>query len=123
MKEQYQSLEQILEAISLYLDVEPQYILDHIRALPKLQDLADLQARVDCLLRENGELKTKAEEGEALRKEMEELKDRIATIEAEVKTAREEQDKAKVVAEKIHSFLGFSGNVLNKARLYDHGLK
>ena len=37
-------------------------MLDHIRALPKPQDLADLQARVDYLLKENGELKTKAEE-------------------------------------------------------------
>ena len=40
VKEQYQSLERILEAISLYLDVEPRYILDHIWALLKPQDLA-----------------------------------------------------------------------------------
>ena len=45
-------------------------MLDHIRALPKPQDLADLQARVDCLLKENGELKEKVEEGKSLRKEM-----------------------------------------------------
>ena len=30
VKEQYQSLERILESISLYLDVEPRYMLDHI---------------------------------------------------------------------------------------------
>ena len=53
---------------------------------------------MDCLLKENGELKTKAEEGEALRKEMEELRNRIAAVEEEVKTARVEWDKAKVVA-------------------------
>ena len=86
MKEQYQSLERILESISLYLDVEPRYLLDHIRALPKPQDLADLQARVDSLLRENGELKTKAEEGKALRKEMEELRNRIVVTPKPKKT-------------------------------------
>ena len=52
-----------------------------------------------------------------------ELKDRIAALEEEVKTAREEQDKAKEVAQKIHSFMGFLGDVANKACLYDQGLR
>ena len=52
-----------------------------------------------------------------------ELKDRIAALEEEVKTARSEQDKAKEVARKIPSFLGFPGDVLNKACLYDHSLR
>ena len=73
-------------------------MLDHIRVLPKPQDLADLQARVDCLLKENGELKAKVEEGESLLKEMGELRNRIAVVEEEVKSARTERDKAKVVA-------------------------
>ena len=98
-------------------------MLDHSKALPKPQDLSDLQARVDCLLRENGELKAKAEEGDVLRKEVGELKNRIAVVEKEVKAIRAERDKSKEVAQKIHSFLGYSGDVLNKARLYDHGLK
>ena len=42
---------------------------------------------MDCLLKENLELKTKVEEGEAFRKETVELKDRIAALEEEVKTA------------------------------------
>ena len=45
-------------------------MLDHIKALPKPQDLSDLQAQVNCLLRENGELKAKAEEGDVFRKEV-----------------------------------------------------
>ena len=108
-------------------------MLDHIKTLPKPQDLLDLQAWVDCLLRENGELKAKAEEGDLLRKEAQEsdcssgevgeLKNRIVAAEKEVRTARAEQDKLKEVAQKIHDFLGYSGDVLNKARLYDHGLK
>ena len=83
----------------------------------------DLQARVDYLLKENGELRTKVEEGEALRKEMEELRNRITAIEEEVKTVRAERNKGKEVALKIHSYLGFPDDVLNKARLYNQGLR
>ena len=123
VKSQYQSMERFIEAISLYLDVEPADALDRIKALPKPQDLSDLQAQVDCLLRENGELKAKAEEGDALQKEVGELKNRIKAVEREIKTAKAERDKSKEVAQKVHGFLGYLGNVLNKARLYDHGLK
>ena len=44
-------------------------------------------------------------------------------MEKEVKTARVEQDKSKEVAQKVHDFLGYPGDVLKKALLYDHGLK
>ena len=91
----------------------------HIGASLDIADLTDLQARVDCLLKENGELKTKVEEGEVLHKETKELKDRITALEAEVKSAREEWNKAKEVARKIHNFMGYPGDVINKARLYD----
>ena len=77
-----------------------------------------MQARVDCLLKENGELRTKVE-GEVLRKEMEELKDWIAALEVEVKSARKEWDKAKEVARRIHAFMGYPGDVINKVSLYD----
>ena len=91
-------MERFIEAISLYLDSEPTNVLDWIKALPKPQDLTDLQPRMDCLLRENGELRAKAEEGDALPKEVEDLKNRIKAAEKEVKTARAERDKAKEVA-------------------------
>ena len=44
-------------------------------------------------------------------------------MEKEVKTARAERDKSKEVAQKVYRFLGYQGDVLNKAQLYDHGLK
>ena len=44
-------------------------------------------------------------------------------MEKEVKTAKAEWDKSKEVAQKVHGFLGYPGDVLNKARLYDHSLK
>ena len=121
MKAQYQSMESILNSISWYLDVKPRDMLDHIKALPKPQDLLDLQARVDYLLKENGELKAKAEEGDVLRKELGELKNRIAVLEKEVKTTRTEWNKSKEVAQKIHNYLEYPDNVLKKALLY--GLK
>ena len=123
VKSQYNSMERFIEAISTYLDSEPVDVLDRIKALPKREDLTDLQAWMDCLLRENGELRAKAEEGDALRKEVEDLKNRIKVAEKEVKTARAERDKSKEVAQKVHRFLGNPGDVLNKARLFDHGLK
>ena len=123
MKSQYQSIERFIKAISSYLDAEPADVLDRIKALPKPQDLSNLQARVDCLLKENGELRAKAEEGDALWKEEGELKNWIKAVEKEVKTARAERDKSKEVAQKVHGFLGNLGDVVNKARLYDHGLK
>ena len=98
-------------------------MLDRIKARPTPQDVSDLQARMDCLLKENGELRAKADEGNALRKENGELKDRIRAMEKEVKTARAERDKSKEVTQKVCGFLGNPGNVLNKARLYDHGLR
>ena len=98
VKLQYNSMERFIKAISTYLDSEPADVLDRIKALPKPEDLIDLQARIDCLLKKNGELKAKADEGDALRKENGELKDRIKAIEKEAKAARAEWDKSKEVA-------------------------
>ena len=116
-------MECFIEAISTYLDSEPADVLDRIKALSKPEDLTNLQARMDCLLRENGELRAKVEEGDALRKEVEELKDRIKAMEREVKTARAEWDKLKEVTQKVCGFLENPDDMLNKAWLYDHGLK
>ena len=109
--------------VSLELDMEPRLILEHLRKLPKAQDMTDLQARVDYLFKANGELRTRVEEGEALCKEEEELKDRIKALEVEVKSTRKDRDKAMEVAQKIHAFVGYLSDVVNKARLYDQCAK
>ena len=116
-------MEKLINSISRYLDAKPDDMLDQIKARPTPQDISDLQARMDCLLKENGELRGKADEGDGIRKENEELKNRIRAADKEVKTARVERDKAKELAQKVCRFLGNPGDVLNKARLYDHGLK
>ena len=51
------------------------------------------------------------------------MKNRIRVAEKEVKTARAKRDKTKEVAQKVQAFLGNPGDVLNKVRLFDHGLK
>ena len=43
--------------------------------------------------------------------------------EKEVKATRTERDRSKEIAQQISKFLGSPGGVLNKARLFDHGLK
>ena len=123
VKSQYLVMERFIEEISNFFDVEPAEIMDRIRTLPKPKDLTDLQARMDCLLKENVELRARADEGNALRAEIKELKDQMKEAEKEVKVARTERDKSKEIAQKVCKFLGSPGDVLNKARLFDHGLK
>ena len=50
-------MEQVLVSISRELKVEPFNAPEDLETLPKAQDMADLQARVDCLLKDNGKLK------------------------------------------------------------------
>ena len=123
VKSQYLVMERFIEEISNFFDAEPAEVMDRIRALPKPEDLTDLQARMDCLLKENAELRARVEEGDALRAENKELKDRMKEAEKEVKVAQTERDKSKEIAQKVCKFLGSPGDVLNKARLFDHGLK
>ena len=123
VKSQYQAMESFIKEISTYMDSESADVMARIKALPKPEDLTDLQARLDCLLKENMELRVKADEGDALRSENKELKDWMTEVEKEAKAARTEQDKSKEVTQRVSKFLGSPGDVLNKARLFDHGLK
>ena len=116
-------MERFIEEISNFFDAEPAEVMDRIRALPKLEDLTDLQARMDCLLKENVELRARANEGDALQAENKELKDQMKEAEKEIKVARTERDKSKEIAQKVCKFLGSLDDVLNKAQLFDHGLK
>ena len=133
-------MESFIEEISTYMDSEPVDVMARIKDLPKPEDLTDLQARLDCLLKETVELRAradesnalraeiaglraKADEGDALRSENKELKDWMTEVEKEAKAARTERDKSKEVAQRVSKFLGNPGDVLNKARLFVHGLK
>ena len=123
VKSQYLVMERFIKEISNFFDAEPVEVMDRIRALPKPEDLTDLQAWMDCLLKENAELRARVDEGDALWAENKELKDRMKEAEKEVRVARTERDKSKEIAQKVCKFLGSPGDVLNKARLFDHSLK
>ena len=123
VKSQYQVMERFIKEISNYFDTEPADVMDRIKALPKPEDLTDLQARMDCLLKENIELRAKADEGDSLQTENEALKNRVKEAEKAIKTARTERDRSKEIAQQVSKFLGSLGDVFNKARLFDHGLK
>ena len=116
-------MERFIEEISNFFYAEPTEVMDRIKALPKPEDFTDLQAQMDCLLKENIELRAKADEGDALRRENEALKNRVKEAKKAIKTARTEWDRSKEIAQQVSKFLGSSGDVLNKARLFDHGLK
>ena len=98
VKSQYLVMERFIEEISNFFDAEPAEVMDRIRALPKPEDLTDLQARMDCLLKENAELRARVEESDALWAENKELKDRMKEAEKEVKVAQTERDKSKEIA-------------------------
>ena len=123
VKSQYQVMERFIEEISNFFDAEPTEVMDRIKALPKWEDFTNLQARMDCLLKENIELRAKVDEGDALRRENEALKNRVKEAKKAIKTARTERDRSKEIAQQVSKFLGSPVDVLNKARLFDHGLK
>ena len=78
--------------------------------------MADLQARVDCLLKENGEHKSQVAAREAQLQEAEALK---AVAFEELVRVREDRNKANIISRKFHNFVGHPGDVVNKVRLYD----
>ena len=69
------------------------------------------------------ELRAKADEGDTLRTENKALKDRVKEAEKAIKIARTERDRSKEIAQQVSKFLESPGDVLNKARLFDHCLK
>ena len=113
-------MEEALEEISAKLGVEPRQIMQHIRALPKAQEMEDLRARIDSLLKEAAELKTQVADRDAKVKEAEALT--AAAFEEKVR-AQEEREKAVTMAKKFHAFVGFASVVVTKARLYDQCMK
>ena len=82
--------------------------------------MEDLRAWIDCLLKENAELKTQVADRKDKLKEAEAL---TATTLDEKVRAQEECKKVVTMARKFHAFVGYPGNVVTKARLYDESMK
>ena len=82
--------------------------------------MEDLRVRIAGLLKENGELKTQVADQDAKVKEAEAL----TTGVVEEKTRAEaEREKAVTISGKFFDFVGFAGDVVTKARLYDQCMK
>ena len=50
-------MEGALKEITAELGMEPRQMLELIKALPKAWEIEDLRAQINCLLKENAELK------------------------------------------------------------------
>ena len=120
VKAQYNAMEDELLAIGRELGTEPLNSLEQIKRLLKVREVEDLQARIDCLLKENADLKIQVANREEKLKEVEALT--TATFEEKVR-AQDEHEKAVTMARKIHAFVGYSDDVMNKAWLYDKSMK
>ena len=120
LKAQYLAMEDELLEIGRELGMELLKSLEQIRRLPKVREMEDLQAQIDCLLKENADLKTHAANQEEKLKEAEAL---IAAAFEEKVRAQEDREKAVTMAWKFHAFVGYPGDVVNKARLYNDNMK
>ena len=112
MKARNNTMEDELLEIGRKLGTEPLNSLKQIRRLPKVMEVEDLQARIDCLLKKNTDLKTQATNREENLKEAEAL---TAAAFKEKVRAQDEHEKAVTMAQKIHAFVGYTGDVVNKA--------
>ena len=113
-------MEEALEEINIELGVEPRQVVEHIKVLPKAREMEDLRARIDCLLKENVKLKMQVANWDEKLKEVEAL---TTTAFKEKVWAQEEREKAFTMARKLHAFVGYPGDVVTKARLYDECMK
>ena len=119
MKAQYLAMEDELLEIGRELGMEPLKSLEQIWRLSKVREMEDLQAWIDCLLKENPDLKTQTTNREEKLKEVEALT--MAAFEEKVR-AQENREKAVTMALKFHAFVGYPGDVVNKASLYDDSM-
>ena len=113
-KSQYLIMEQMLEELREELNVELLELVEHVRKLPKVEELAELQARTNCLLQKNSELKTWVVSQKVELQGMRALK---AAAHIELVQVREDRDRAEAIFHKFHKFVRQPGDVLNKARL------
>ena len=122
IKGQYEAPQDALMDISRTLGVKPLNAVKHIKVLLKKKEMEDLQAQINCLLKENSDLKDWNIARKVQAKEREELKARIISLEAKVAKAQNQRDEATTVAWKFDEFVRNPSDVVNKAKLYDKGM-
>ena len=124
---QYESMEEALEQIGSELGMRPDEIFPTIRSLPKAGEMDGLRVRIAGLIRDNDGLQAQVADRN---RRLEEAEGRAAV--AEVRAAAAEDGWIRVEAEstkwhgvsrKFFDSLGFAGDVVTKARLFDQCMK
>ena len=108
------AIEEALVDISKTFKVPPLAATNHIKTLPKKQEMKDLQAQINCLVKENGELKSQMAARKAKRKQMEELRGSIAAIKVKLIEAQKKNNKAQAVARNFKEFISNPGKVVRR---------
>ena len=120
-------MEEALDQIGSELGVRPDGIIPTIRSLPKAQEMNGLRVRIAGLISENDRLQTQMVNWN---RRVEEAEGRATTAEARVAATEEgrirveaESTKWHGVSRKFFNSLGFSGDVVTKARIFDECMK
>ena len=140
-RNQYESMEKALEQIGSELGVSPEEIISTIRTLPKAQEVDGLQIRIASLISENGRLETQvadrnrraeAAEAQTLVAASQASAAEARAVAAEARAAAAEEARALAesestkwhgVSRKFFDSLGFPGDVVTKARIFDQCMK
>ena len=113
-------MKEALEEIGSKLGVEPRQIMLKIRSLPKAREVEELRNRIAGLLKENADLQTQVADQDRRVKETEALATAVVEEKIWVEAKRE---KWHTTSRKFFNFIGFAGDVVTKARLYDQCMK
>ena len=140
-RDQYESMEQALDQIGSELEVSPKEIIPTIRTLPKAQEVDGLRIWIGSLISENSRLETQVADRNR-RAEAAEVQTLVAASQASAAEARVAVAEARATAvkearafveskstkwhgisRKFFDSLGFPGDVVTKARIFDQCMK
>ena len=140
-RDQYESMEQVLDQIGSELGVSPEEIIPTIRMLPKAQEVDGLRIRIASLISKNSRLETQVADRNR-RAEAVEAQTLVAASQASAAEARAAAAEVRAVAaeearafaesestkwygvsRKFFDSLGFLGDVVTKARIFDQCMK
>ena len=113
-------MEEALEQIGSELGVRPNGIIPTIRSLPKASEMEELKARIAGLLKDNVGLQAQVADRN---RRLEEAEARAAATEEGQIRAEAETTKWHDVSWKFFDSVGFAGDIVTKARLFDQCMK
>ena len=113
-------MEEALEQIGSKLEVRPNGIIPTIRSLPKAKEMEELRTWIARLLKENADAQAQLADRN---RRLEEAEVRGAVAEEGRIRAETESTKWHGVSRKFFDSVGFTGDVVTKARLFDKCMK